>query len=387
MFENLDDPAPPNPGPLDTVTARGRRMRLQRRVLAGAVGLLVLAVGITSATALQSRGHDKVVVANPPTTSPVEETTTIPKVTSTTTPRATSTSTPGVVSTVAASTSTTATTQPPHDPHDFSMVSVTYTDNPIALPAGTTKPITYTVTNNGSWAVELPSICYGPTLWARPATSGWAPYTEGIWPQPYPTRGSDALRTGCTPTPSPLAAGASTIWFDQIIAGYRDAAGNVMPSPPGFTSYRPTWLPQCSQPCAPDSGDSVAVTIEAPAWPPPASLYTIDVKTMHPQAASGAAANVEMTYTNGLAFAVRMPLFGPCWKVKSGTATVDCSGTRPAVIIGARETVDLVGTIWARTGFVATGTPLAAGTYRLDLGDLQGSAYSIGDPLPYLTVS
>ena len=96
----------------------------------------------------------------------------------------------------------------------------------------------------------------------------------------------------------------------------------------------------------------------------PPSLYTIVVKTKHMTAASGQSTEAEITYTNGLAFTVRMPLFGPCWTVKSGTATVDCSGDRSVVIVGPHQTVDLVGTVWARAGFVATGAPLAAGHYR-----------------------
>ena len=53
MFENLDDPVPPTPAPVGAVTARGRRLRLQRRMIAGACALFVLAGGIATAAALQ----------------------------------------------------------------------------------------------------------------------------------------------------------------------------------------------------------------------------------------------------------------------------------------------------------------------------------------------
>ncbi|MCU1465517.1 MAG: hypothetical protein JWM72_1445, partial [Actinomycetia bacterium] len=88
MFENLDDPTPPRPAPLDEVTARGRRMRLQRRLLAGAVALFVVAGGIATAAALEGNGHKKVVVATAPSSSTapestVPDTTTLPSETTT----------------------------------------------------------------------------------------------------------------------------------------------------------------------------------------------------------------------------------------------------------------------------------------------------------------
>ncbi len=266
-------------------------------------------------------------------------------------------------------------------------MKIAYAESPIQVEAGATKPITFTVMNTGTWDVELPDVCYGPTLWATPATSAWAPYTEGIWPQPFPQRGAGEFVKPCAPTLELLKAGASSVWYDRLIAGYQDAHGHVMPSPPGFTSYRPNFFPQCAQPCAPDSPNAVAVTISAPAWPAPADLYTISVTTLHLHAAGGAAVNVEMTYTNPLAFTVRMPVFGPCWKVKSGAATVDCSGAPAALIVGPNQTVDLVGTVWARRGFTATGAPLAPGRYALDLGDLHGREHALGDPFPVLTVT
>jgi hypothetical protein len=389
MFDNLDDPLPATPAPIDAVTARGRRMRRQRRMLAGALALFVLAGGITTAAAVQGNGHKKVVVTTPPSsTTVVEDTTTIPEATSTTVPAAaTSTSTPAVAPAVPTSRSAPATSQPPHDAHDLSRVTVAYEVNVFPIEAGAEAPINFTVSNNGPWDVEVPSGCHGPTLWSTAATDAWPPYTDEIWPQPYPARGAGEAVPLCASTLTRIPAGTSQRWGDTVLAGYRDAAGNVMPSPPGFTSYRPDFLPQCTQPCEKDSSNAIAVTIFAPAWPAPPSLYTIAVKTLRPHAASGDSVAVEMTYTNGLAFTVRMPLFGPCWTVKSGPGTVDCHGYHPTVVLGPHQTVDLVGTIWARTGFRESGTPLAAGQYPLDLGDLEGTLGSMGGEFPYLTVS
>ena len=75
---------------------------------------------------------------------------------------------------------------------------------------------------------------------------------------------------------------------------------------------------------------------------------------------------------------------------RSGTVTVDCSpGKLPAIVVGPHQTVDLVGTLWARTGFVATGTPLKAGVYALDLGDRYGSVPTqfVPHASPNLTVT
>ena len=389
MFENLDDPVPPSPAPIDGVVDRGRSMRIRRRMIAGAVAAFILAGTIATAAALQGGTHDKVVVSTDPSTTTVSDTTvpdtTTTDTTDTTVPAPTTTDTlPAPPTTVAAPVVTT-TTQP-HDVHDYSMIRIDYGTNIVGFPAGTTQLVTYTVTNWGSWDVQI-GECVGYTadVWASPATSGWPPYTEGIWPSPYPAKGAGADL--CADVVRLLPPGGSYTESDTILAGYHDAAGNVMPSPPGFTSFQPFGLQQCSQPCDPHAPNSLAVTVEAPTWPPPPSLYTIDVKTLHPQAASGQSAPVEMTYTNGLAFTVRVPLYGPCWKVKSGTATVDCSGKLPAIVIGPHQSVDLVGTLWARDGFTATGAPLPPRIYTVDLGDLQGTIFAPGTPYPDLTVT
>jgi hypothetical protein len=401
MFENLDDPQPPTPAPIEGVAARGRKLRMHRRMIAGALVAFVLAGTIATAAALQGDGHNKVVVSNEPSTTTVSDTA---ATTSTTLPETTTTvdsaATPTTVAAVAPGSTTT--TQPPHDPTDLSKVTVAWPSdsyptaegcptadpchNVFSFEAGTSANVTYFVTNTGPWPVIIGN-CGAVDLWTKPATSAWAPYTEGIWPQPYPARGADAAPPVCTAAGVLVAPGTTLPETETLYAGYRNQYGQLMPAPPGFTSFRPSFLPQCAQPCDWNAPHSLAITISAPSWPPPGTLYTVAVKTLHPKAAAGDSAPVEVVYSNPLGFTVRMPLWGPCWTVKSGPATVDCSHGRPEVIIRGFATVDLIGTIWARKGFVATGAPLATGQYKIDLGDLQGSAYALGGEFPYLTVT
>jgi len=398
MFEHLDDPAPGSPAPLDRVVERGRSLRRRRRIVVGVVAVFAVAVAMASAAALQNDGHNKVIVSNEPSTT-IE--TTVP------TTNATVPETTAVAAVAPSSTSTTPTsTQPPHDPHDLSMVAVTYPDaygastcaypsgatfdcaHLIAIDAGQSEAVTYTVTNNGSWTVDLGN-CTTQTvdLWSDILRAGQGPSSEGIWPQPYPSRGTDAAPEPCADIGHVLTPGQSETLYGTILAGYRNAAGDVMPAPPGIGSFVPGFLPRCAQPCDSYPPNSLAVSI----WPPnqlEPVAYTFDVKTMNLQAASGASVPVELTYTNPLAFRVRMPVLGPCWTVKSGSAQVDCTGKWPTVDVAPHATVDLVGRIWARAGFTAAGTPLAPGKYPANLGDLHGSEYStIGNGFPVLTVT
>jgi hypothetical protein len=154
-----------------------------------------------------------------------------------------------------------------------------------------------------------------------------------------------------------------------VVAGYQNANGDTMPAPPGSTAFRAPFLPQCTQPCDYNLPDAVHVIIEPPSWPPPPSLYSIVYKTQHMSIPSGQSDDAEMLFTNGLAFAVRIPLFGPCWHDVMGNATVDCSGPIPVITIGAHQQADLHGTVWARQGFVQSGAPLARGRYMINMGD------------------
>jgi hypothetical protein len=410
MFENLDDPVPPSPAPIDGVAARGRRLRTQRRMIAGACVAFVLAGSIATAAALQGNGHKKVIVSDESTT-----TTSNPSAsTSTTAPETTTTtSTPTSTVPVVAPLTTTTTTQPPHDPNDLSMISVTWPassqgdfgncvgtgfdcHNLLELYDGVPTPISYTVTNNGSWTVNVGEcVDYIVELWAHNG-GGFGQYDE-VWPAPYPARRAGYGPELCADVLDILPPGETRTLTETVVAGYRNAAGAVMPSELGATAFGPSFLPQCSQPCTALQVGSrlgadwpVVDTLAFRVVPPPtASMpYTIHVKTLSPKAPSGQSTQVEMTYTNPLAFTVRTPLFGPCWAVKTGTATVDCSEKLPALIIGPHQTVDLVGTVWARKGFKSTGAPLAPGTYAINLGDQYGATKSTpGFPVPVFTAT
>ncbi|HEV7524435.1 MAG TPA: hypothetical protein VGP92_05685, partial [Acidimicrobiia bacterium] len=297
----------------------------------------------------------------------------------------------------------TGTTQPPHDPHDYSQLAARWPtdssstgtlcpsnapcDSVFGISTATTRELSYVVYNLGAWAVDLP-VCVTPDvneLWAVPAVGVWAPYSKGIWPQPYPARDPVVTQQPCTTQQVKVGPNESITLTTLAVGGYRNAAGDVMPSPPGFTSFQPSYMPQCAQPCATPPNGSLKITVHP--GQDPKKNFQVVVKSMHPTAASGGSAPVEITYTNPLGFTVRMPLFGPCWTVKSGPGTADCSRPRASVIVEPHGTVDLVGTLWARSGFTATGAPLAPGRYRIDLGDLEGSQYPFSANYPYLMVT
>jgi hypothetical protein len=382
MFENLDDPNAPDPAPVENVVARGRQLRLHRRMLLVATSLLVIAGTITSVAALQGGGgHKRVQVSNessstsePPTTAVVPDST-VPGSTVPTT----DTTPPSTVGNVVPPTPppATTTTQPPHDPNDLSMVTITYqgeTGVPnaanVAIPTGQEKPFTYTVTNNGSWDVTFGTCGDNEfvSLWSNPATQAWPPYSDGIWPMPYPDH-TGAQPDVCAQSAVALSPGSSLTRTVTLLAGYHDAAGNVFPAPPGFTAYRAPLFGSCAQPCDTGTPNSAWVTVEPPVWPAPPSIYSIVYKTQHMSIPSGQSADAEITYTNGLAFAVQIPLYGPCWRDVLGHATVDCSGPRPVLTIGPHESADLHGAVWARQGFVQSGAPLAKGRYPINMGD------------------
>jgi hypothetical protein len=267
------------------------------------------------------------------------------------------------------------------------MVTVAYegaTDVPnaanIAIPTGETKPFTYTVTNNGSWTVSFGTCGEQEfvSLWSNPATQAWPPYSDGIWPMPYPNW-ADEQPDVCPQPAYSLPPGASLTRTVTLLAGYRTAGGDVIPAPPGFTAYRAPLLGSCTQPCDPHTPNSAWVTVEPPVWPAPATIYSINYKTQHMSIASGQSGTAEITYTNPLAVTIRIPLYGPCWHVVLGNGSVDCSGPRPVLTVAARESVDLHGTVWARKGFVQSGAPLAKGRYMINMGDRRSETLGYTD--------
>jgi hypothetical protein len=161
-----------------------------------------------------------------------------------------------------------------------------------------------------------------------------------------------------------LTPGESKPFTQQVLAGYR-AGDDVMPAALGQTSVDPPFLPQCTQPCASNRDRALNVVIYPPEWNAIVD-FTFADKDLN--AAAGASTKVDLTYHNPLAFTVKTPIYGPCWTVTSGTATVDCSGPIPTVVIGPNATVKLQGTLYARKGMVASGAPLAPGRYPVKVG-------------------
>lgn len=397
MFENLDDPNAPNPAPVDDVVARGKQLRLHRRLIVAATALFLVAGTITTVAALQGDGGHKRVQVSNESPSTTDEPTTVPEATvpDSTTPK--TDAPPTTVGAVSPTTTplATTTTQPPHDPNDLSMVTVSYegdtpypNDANIAIPTGESRPFTYTITNNGTWEVSVNTCTGGDVyLWSNEATDAWPPYSDGIWPMPYPDRAGMVQPGVACPTPKLLAPGAIDIETVTLVAGYRTAAGDIIPAPPGFTAFVAPLLGRCVQPCDPHTPSSAWVTVEPPIWPAPPSIYAINYKTQHMTIPSGQSGDAEITYTNPLPVPVRIPLYGPCWHVALGNGSVDCSGERPVLTIAANESVDLHGTVWARQGFLQSGAPLAKGRYMINMGDRRSETLGEGQYATWVDVS
>jgi hypothetical protein len=257
----------------------------------------------------------------------------------------------------------------------------------LAIPTGQEKAFTYSITNTGSWRVQFGEcVDQVVSLWTTPATQAWPPYSDGIWPMPYPAfTGKQA--DGCAGIETAVDPGASVMRTVTLLAGYRDAAGDVMPAPPGFTGFRPPPFGQCSTQCDPNAPNTAWVTVEPPVWPAPPSIYSINYKTQHMSIPSGQSGDAEITYMNPLAVTVRIPLYGPCWHVVLGNASVDCSGPLPVLTIAAHESTDLHGTFWARQGFVQSGAPLAQGRYMINIGDRRSETLAEGQYATWVDVS
>jgi hypothetical protein len=350
--------------------------------------VLVVAL-VASAVAMRDSSPDKVTVANPSTTVDTTDTTSDrePKTTTTVDATTTAPETPATVDAQPPVVIPTPPAQPPHDPHDYSMLRISWPET-AGLRVGNTKPITYTVTNTGSWDVEWMQPACARTMWGSGNTPYWQPFDK-IWPQPTPSRGETDC--GQPPTLQRLAAGASAPFTEHILAGYHDRAGNIFPSPPGPTSFQAAFMDQCSQPCDPNAEHSLSVVVYPPdpGRPEADQWFQVTIPKLVYDVTANSSVDVSITYMNPLVFAVRMPLYGPCWKVDTGTATVDCSGPLTEVTVGPGATVKLSGKVWARTGFKASGAPLEPGMWQMPLGDAPGSN-RIGpgdDAKVYLNVS
>jgi hypothetical protein len=223
MFEHLDDPRQPDPAPIGGVEARGRQIRFRRRsIFVGATAMVLVGVAATAA-ALQNEGGapKKVVIAAPSTTEPGDVTDSTPPP-STTVPESTTTVPENSTPTTAGGGETAtnvapSVTDPPHDPCDLAMVRIAYGDA-LSIVSGAERSITYTVTNTGTWTVNLDWNPMCPTtVWSHGNTPYWKAFDD-VFPQPYPTRGSNFCHLPMQRMT--LAPGESKPFTQQVLAGY-----------------------------------------------------------------------------------------------------------------------------------------------------------------------
>jgi hypothetical protein len=174
-------------------------------------------------------------------------------------------------------------------------LTVAFDRSHLVIQSGTSKKISYTVTNDGG----------------RPGTFGYAsPRCEPdqeVWPE--------GQRVNPIAWPQPLGHSVScksllvislrphhTVTLPvTIVAGLHDRSNNVVPAPPGETSY-------LVQNGTTGGGKAqLPVTITPPATPPLTITHPSEATT-----ASGAQNAVDFTITNNLPFTVAFVEQGPC---------------------------------------------------------------------------
>jgi hypothetical protein len=193
--------------------------------------------------------------------------------------------------TVAATTTTvprTTTTRPaPHFTFAFDR-------NLLVIRSGTTATFAFTLTNDGNGAGRfgLPT-CPADQLWSDENSAAH----PVVWPIPVTRRAHCA---GLTPI-TVRAHSQRTVRLTVAAGLYDGASDNIVPSPPGHTSY------------AVDNGLVAGHTYRLPVTitPPASAPLTVN----HPSevtTASGMQNLVDFTITNRLPFAVRYIDQGPC---------------------------------------------------------------------------
>ena len=354
MFENLDDPSEATPAPLDDVAARGRVLRFRRRsAIAGVAALtLVAALSTVAATVGSSSSSPKVNIAADNTTVPSSAASdaTVPN-TDTTVANSTPTTdtTPGsTVSTASGpGASTPPITQPPHDPHDYSMLSYSYGDT-MHVTTGQRTPLSYTVTNNGAWDVQ----------WNQPTCDYhvWGDQDE-TWPDFTEMHGFDV---GCPTTSVTLPAGQATQIDVTIASGYQQGSVFVPSRPDGHDFYfPPTFVPStniCEHPC-------LSIVIDN-SNPPP---FDINLPS-DTSAPSGGKGTATFTIVNRLAVPITFDLLGPCIEgspcvLHSPIASDPSTVSTAHLTIAANSTATFTADIWATTNLMPSGTALTPGHY------------------------
>jgi hypothetical protein len=236
-FNDLDDVATPSTADArEKVSARARQLRTRRRALFSGVAATTAIVCAFGSMAYASDNGHRANVAVPPKQDETATTTTDDG-TGITTPTTESVATTTTIKPTrrthgGGSNGPDATTVPNRGDNsaDISMVHVQFLRGPLAIAGGDSAPVSYTVTNDGTWTVRIPRnpSCVGAAV--------WVPEGNRLWPVPVPM-------LACTPTtpsdPIILAPGASYSETDTVHAGIEIGVGTWLPSPPGDGFYYP----------------------------------------------------------------------------------------------------------------------------------------------------
>lgn len=306
MFDDLDPDFLPSPGTaLPMVAARVAAVRRRRAVVAaGVIGPVLLVWLVSTAFGGGGKTPDRLTVTRRVTTTSKASPTTVKTLS---TQPASSTS---VSSTTA--TSTTVTVPPTTAPHTtttrpVARFSLAFDRSLLVIRSGNTASFEFTVKNDGNATGRFGlAKCPVDQLWSDESSR----FHPVLWPLPV-TR-----RTYCAGlTPITVAAHTSHTVRLTVAAGlYDGASANLVPAPPGHTSY------------VVDNGLVAGGTFRLPVTiTPPASA---PITVAHPAAvttASNAQNLVDFTVTNNLPFAVRYVDQGPC----AGASGTPCSATTP----------------------------------------------------------
>src|SRR4029079_2579236 len=207
-----------------------------------------------------------------------------------TTAAATSTTATLPIATTTTSPRTTTTARTP------AHLTVAFDRDRLVIQSGTSKKISYTVTNDGgrdgAFATFDPRCVPDQSVWPDDQSA----VRPVAWPVPVrPGIFCLALRAATVP------AHASRTLSVTIVAGLHDNSGNLVPSPPGDDLF-------VVQNATTGGGKAqLAVTITPPATPPLTITHPSEVTT-----GSNAQNAVDFTITNNLPFAVAFVEQGPC---------------------------------------------------------------------------
>jgi hypothetical protein len=301
MFDDLDPDFISSPGPaLPLVAARVHAVRKRRMVVAGSVcGAVVVA--LLASTAFGGGGDNNRVTVAQETTTTVDDTSTteaplltVPTSstsTSTTVAATSTTVTLPVETTTTAPETTTTTRLPAH-------ITVAFDRDRLVIRSGTTATFSYTVTNDGEGPGEFPApSCPDKSLWPYQLVN-FGPFDSPDY-QPVPWPEPADLPVYCAAlTVLRLPPHTSHTVRVHVGGGHYDRSGNLVPAPPGTTSYKVQDGP---------GSPTLPVTIT-----PPASLpLTVD----HPSEVTTGSNEqhvIDFTITNHLPFLVRYTDQGPC---------------------------------------------------------------------------